>query len=121
MQGISYVNADPNQAVRMILAQADKTPDERVVLASMQVLVPLTQQLLQLALAVHEAWLINDVGAALEAAAVAEQRVAGYDPVALGLVASAFNSIISAADTPMGEGLPTPRQALMKLYQQVEG
>lgn len=121
MQGISYVNADPGQAVRMILAQAGSSPAERVALATMQVMLPLTQNLLSLAMLVHEAWLINEVSGALEDAVVAEVRVAGYEPAALGMVASAFDAIISAADTPMGEGLPTPRQALMRLYQQVEG
>ena len=121
IQGMSYTNTDPGQAVRMILAQAGSTPAERVALASMQVMLPLTQNLLQLALMVHEAWLINEVNEALEDAAAAQERVAGYDPAALGMVASAFNAIIIAADTAMGEGLPTPRQALMRLYQQVEG
>lgn len=121
IQGVSYTNTDPGQAVRMILAQAGSTPAERVALASMQVMLPLTQNLLQLALMVHEAWLINEVNESLAVAAEAKERVAGYDPDALGMVASAFNAIIAAADTAMGEGLPTPRQALMKLYQQVEG
>lgn len=121
LPGNYATNTDPNQAVRMILAQADKSPAERVALATMQVMLPLTQQLLALALAVHEAWLINEVNEALAAAAEAQARVAGYDPAALGVVASAFNAIITAADTAMGEGLPTPRQALMRLYQQVEG
>lgn len=120
VQGMSYTNTDPGQAVRVILAQAGMTPAERVALASMQVMLPLTQNLLQLALMVHEAWLINEVNEALEDAVAAQERVAGYDPAALGMVAGAFNAIIAAADTAMGEGLPTPRQALMRLYQQVE-
>ena len=106
--------------LRAILGQSTWSPAERVAVATMQVMLPLTQQLLALALAVHEAWLINEVNGALAAAAEAGQRVAGYDPAALGVVASAFNAIITAADTAMGEGLPTPRQAIMRIMQQVE-
>lgn len=116
---VGAVRGDTQAQLRTIMQQDTLSAAERVALASMQVLQPMVQELLSSALMVHEAWLINDVNAALEAAAAAEQRVAGYDPAALGLIAAAFNAIIAAADTAMGEGLPTPRQALMKLYQQV--
>lgn len=116
---VGAVRGDTQAQLRTIMQQDTLSAAERVALASMQVLQPMVQELLSSALMVHETWLINDVNAALEAAAVAEQRVAGYDPAALGLIAAAFNAIIAAADTAMGEGLPTPRQALMRLYQQV--
>lgn len=112
---------DAQAQLRAIMQQDTLSAAERVALASMQVLQPMVQELLSSALMVHESWLINDVSAALETAGAAGERVAGYDPAALGMIAAAFNSIIAAADTSMGEGLPTPRQALMKLYQQVEG
>lgn len=112
-------SGDAGQALRRILSQGSLTPAERVAAASVQVLQPAAQELLRLALAVQEIWLANDVSTTLAAAAVAEERVAGYDPAALALLAEAFNAIVTAVDVPLGEGLPTPRQAIMKIMQQV--
>lgn len=111
---------DAATQLRAILGQSTWSPAERVAVASVQVLQPEAQELLRLALAVNEVWLSNDVSTTLTAAAAANERVAGYSPAALGLLADAFNALMSAVDVPLGAGLPTPRQVIMRILQQVE-
>lgn len=110
---------DTTQALRLIMGQAGLSAAERVAAACVQVLQPQAQELLRLALQVNEVWLANDVSTTLAAAVVAEERVAGYDPAALALLAEAFNAIMAAVDVPLGEELPTPRQVIMRIMQQV--
>lgn len=114
-------SGDAATQLRAILGQSTWSPAERVAVGSVQVLQPYAQELLRLALAVNEAWLANDVSTTLAAAVVAEERVAGYDPAALALLAEAFNAIMAAVDVALGEGQPTPRHVIMRIMQQVEG
>lgn len=110
---------DVSQALRLIMGQAGLSAAERVALACVQVLQPQAQELLRLALSINEVWLTNDVSATLATAVEAGERVAGYDPAALGLLAEAFNAIMAAVDVPLAEGQPTPRQIIMRIMQQV--
>lgn len=109
---------DTGQALRLIMGQAGLSAAERVAAACVQVLQPQAQELLRLALSVNEMWLANDVSATLTTAVSEQERVAGYDPAALALLASAFNAIMAAVDVPLGAGLPTPRQVIMRVLQQ---
>ena len=112
--------SDAATQLRAILGQNTWSPAERVAVASVQVLQPFAQELLRLALSVNEVWLANDVSTMLATAVVAEERVAGYDPAALVLLAEAFNAIVAAVDVELDGGLPTPRQVIMRIMQQVE-